>query len=1421
MLAHNFNSRSANNTTICLINVNSFKNCDDDRTSDLSSLFNSINAHLYIITETKLTKDSAIKFNQNYLGKLWKHSITTDEDAGAGISIAYDPLMGQGDLLPMPLEIQNRTIAVRFTPPNADAFIIMGIYAPASGNTALKRNFIDKVFETRSKLQHDYNCKIIIGGDFNSTIGTLERHMRDFKNATYKADSMAKAISYHMSSCDYFHPFESTVRRYPGRVYLTFQCTTQKSLANEKPSVSAKGIDHILFPTSMSDQLGDITVSDEFFSGSKHKTVSIVVKNLLTLPISMQRNQNFSIPSLVWNDPDFCNESNIIYTQYILDHKDKNNSNWDNLMRSIKSLALHSKKTMLRALILENEVHPNPETTSKISQFLPSRNRLQSHWTRSVSNTIPYLKNTHGNLTSSHKHMCSIAASHLKSLFQNKDTCSELEIETYLSDLNLQKFTPDEKDLLTQPFTLDEFKDVIKCMSAGKSNGKDNIPIDIFKNSIDLSSILLTCANNTFQRDQPLPISLRSVLFRLIPKDPEQDSTDLDNYRPIGLLPIAYRIISKVITNRLQPMLSRLIGPHQFAYVNGRRSENIGRIISEMMMQTLTDTNSSTLTMKLDFRKAFDSMSFQYIRCFLKTIDTPNLLVNFIMHILTNLTGAVIINNGYSNTFPISRGTIQGSALSAILFVLCLEGLCCAAISKPMTYGAARIPQLDLSLALLAFADDMNIFTDPQCISAWLSLLYNWGTLSGVTLNIPKCLLNFWSCVPNAKNILDLQILLITHPCKAYRDAGLYNSSTNKIGWKIGENLDFKLLGLLYSFTYQLSETDYQNENFNVRTKLLISFSSNTWNLKNPLMSDPRIKLASALYAASDNMFDRLVDLKSRFVSGLIYRFYNCPCSIKTLSTNQNQANVVLLSPSSIITPCVKLTTLFQQLSDGGCNHVSLQSIQKSISVHTIILLLSGLCDKWIRATYRRDLLRIVHTNCIRNETMRFLPYEAISHADLHYLFGLPLISSHVLHSSNPMLWTNYASLSNFISIPKRTISNLKKGINVPTSQDRIFFRQLLLQPLWLNNLFLNPTTSKPITPICKIVDLFRFSDIWSIPLGSIFLPTHTTRCSITCTLDHNCHQFWTSCIPPHIIDFAAWCSPHDMHIIPLADNNQIDSTMFALELQPPLTHEAIPLPECSVKILTAYYTSIRAGPPNLNLITGVCGWIKHWPAYANLFTWNAYFKLLEHQEIDKSARDAYWRLLHRCHVPRAKNTKTNTPYALCKYCKTLNTESTALFNPEHAIFGCPGIKEFWHSIITYVMKINHHFDHNLSFLTIISLGIHNLELSQDCLTSTKMATHNIIGLGIKTLTMFPMDSSNSPQKLLISFRQLFRQFIKNAVDLKINSHLSKYGPNSEHFPALRSSLALELSIWTNVRDNNPASLLAPTWSDYTYVDPV
>ncbi len=179
-------------------------------------------------------------------------------------------------------------------------------------------------------------------------------------------------------------------------------------------------------------------------------------------------------------------------------------------------------------------------------------------------------------------------------------------------------------------------------MPCCKSSGKDNIPIDIFKNSTELCSILLACANNTFQGNQPLPESLCSVFFRLIPKDPDLDSTNLDNYRPIGLLPMAYRIMSKAITNRLQPMLTRLIGPHQYAYVNG-------------------------------------------------------------------------------------------------------------------------------------------------------------------IINIPKSLLNLWSNTNDVSSIPALQDLLLNHSCPAYEDAGIFHPITNKGGWRITVNGDFRLLGIHYCFHMNLN----------------------------------------------------------------------------------------------------------------------------------------------------------------------------------------------------------------------------------------------------------------------------------------------------------------------------------------------------------------------------------------------------------------------------------------------------------------------------------------------------------------------------------------------------------------------------------------------------------------------------------------
>ena len=81
---------------------------------------------------------------------------------------------------------------------------------------------------------------------------------------------------------------------------------------------------------------------------------------------------------------------------------------------------------------------------------------------------------------------------------------------------------------------------------------------------------------------------------------------------------------------------------------------------------------------------------------------------------------------------------------------------------------------------------------------------------------------------------------------------------------------------------------------------------------------------------------------------------------------------------------------------------------------------------------------------------------------------------------------------------------------------------------------------------------------------------------------------------------------------------------------------------DCTVKSLTAYFTANRAGPIDFGNITGLVGWVRHWPMYADKFKWKDCFQLLTNNNIDKTTRTTFWKLLHRSHHPTPPHP---TPY--------------------------------------------------------------------------------------------------------------------------------------------------------------------------------
>ncbi|GME70917.1 unnamed protein product [Ambrosiozyma monospora] len=129
---------------------------------------------------------------------------------------------------------------------------------------------------------------------------------------------------------------------------------------------------------------------------------------------------------------------------------------------------------------------------------------------------------------------------------------------------------------------------------------------------------------------------MKPVLFRCILKE-GKDKDDVTSYRPIALMSTITRLFSKVMVNRLQPIFQNIIFEDQQGFIYGRSSHfNIYRLqqlVDKMNQHPDKFQNSSIL--QLDFQKAFDRVSHQFLKQQLQSISIPDKVINAIMLIVT------------------------------------------------------------------------------------------------------------------------------------------------------------------------------------------------------------------------------------------------------------------------------------------------------------------------------------------------------------------------------------------------------------------------------------------------------------------------------------------------------------------------------------------------------------------------------------------------------------------------------------------------------------------------------------------------------------------------------------------------------------------------------------------------------------------
>ena len=232
-----------------------------------------------------------------------------------------------------------------------------------------------------------------------------------------------------------------------------------------------------------------------------------------------------------------------------------------------------------------------------------------------------------------------------------------------------------------------------------------------------------------------LSISQRRGIITLIPK-PNKDTTLLDNLRPISLLNIDYKILTKVIAKRLEKVLPKiLINPYQTGYVKNRYiGENV-RLISDIMSNT-TETNILGIALFLDFKKAFDTIEWDFINSCLKKFNFGPDIQNWFKVLYKNVNSC-ILNDGYaSEFFSLERDVRQGCPLSGLLFVIGIEILA-RAIKNDAGIKGIKVGEKEIKVSL--YADDTTVFVrDLDSITHLLSLLGKFKDLSGLEIKTKK-----------------------------------------------------------------------------------------------------------------------------------------------------------------------------------------------------------------------------------------------------------------------------------------------------------------------------------------------------------------------------------------------------------------------------------------------------------------------------------------------------------------------------------------------------------------------------------------------------------------------------------------------------------------------------------------------------------
>ena len=292
---------------------------------------------------------------------------------------------------------------------------------------------------------------------------------------------------------------------------------------------------------------------------------------------------------------------------------------------------------------------------------------------------------------------------------------------------------------LIQPITDEEIWKALNSIDSNKSPGIDGYSSHFFKKAWNIVGEDVKRGIRSFFTGDDIPVEFSKAVLTLLPKI-EQPSAAGD-YRPISCCPVLYKMVTKIMSNRLGEVLPWLISSNQSAFVKGRNIAHNILLAHELLSRYNDKGYIPSCMIKIDIQKAFDSLSWEFMFSWLKALKIPGKFIEWIRKCVESTTYCFSLNGSYTRSFQGRSGVKQGDPISPLLFVIGMEYLS-RQLSREIKRRRIEYHQRCKKAGVhsLMFADDLLIFcrASQQSMEGVRDVLKDFKRVTGLQINERK-----------------------------------------------------------------------------------------------------------------------------------------------------------------------------------------------------------------------------------------------------------------------------------------------------------------------------------------------------------------------------------------------------------------------------------------------------------------------------------------------------------------------------------------------------------------------------------------------------------------------------------------------------------------------------------------------------------